>query len=82
MKDKMHLNSNKWNAMKDRRVKKHEPKPNDKFAPTLIGNDRPAILSDEEMQNMHKFKKPHGLDAKTPVTYPAPRATMLMKSRD
>lgn len=82
MKDKMHLNSNKWNAMKDRRVKKHEPKQDHRFAPKIIGNERAALLSDEEMQGMHKFKKSHGLDAKTPVTYPAPHATMLLKSRD
>jgi len=78
MKDKYAVNTSKFNTMRNKHVVK-KPYNDKKFAPKVIGNERAALLSDDEMQGMHKFKKPHGLDAKPAVV---PHATMLLKSRD
>lgn len=48
--------------------------------PKVIGNDRGRLLSDKEMENMHKFKKDRVPEKESLA--PARKSTMMFAERD
>ena len=48
--------------------------------PKVIGNDRGRLLSDKEMENMHKFKKDRVPEKESLA--PTRKATMMFTGRD